>query len=168
MITTDPDALAASLIGPAMRLAGIVHDEGPDAGAELLKSLTGEQRQALPFILAAMIPVDKTAGELLGWVPGAVGQAAVPPARLRALTPVAPAVDLLGNRQRHSRRGAGGDFECGTPEGFRHHQRCREEPCDACTIAYRASDRTRHRDMRAARAAGPARPVDGQQREAVA
>jgi hypothetical protein len=143
------DALAASLIGPAMRLAGIVRDEDPEAGAELIRGLTAEQRGALPFILAAMVDVDRTAGELLAWVPGMDA----PPVRLRALTPVAPAADLLGSRRR--RRGRRGDDpECGTPEGFRAHQGRAEDPCGPCGIAYRASDRTRHRDARAARPAG--------------
>lgn len=120
-----------STVGVALRLAGIVHDEDPADAAELVDGLTDEQRRVLPFVLAAMVDIDKTPGELLGWTWYAV------PDRLRRVTAVAPAYVLLDQDRNRALA------ECGTRKGFLAHIGKGEDVCTACRIASDAWLRTR-------------------------
>ncbi len=121
-----------SLIGPALRLAGTIHgvDDLTEAG-EVINKLTLDQLLVLPFVLAAMVDIDKTPGEMLGWT------GYVPPAKFRRVTAVAPASVLTGPPAR--RPGA----VCGTRKGFISHQQHGEPPCRECTVASDAWERTR-------------------------
>jgi len=60
--------LAVRLVPKALELVGLVRDEGPDAIWEFQRKLRPREREALPVILAAMVPDDRTAEELLAWV----------------------------------------------------------------------------------------------------
>lgn len=57
----------------AQHLACLVRDEGADTIGAYLDDLTPDQLYALVTALAAMVPVDATAADLLAWV--------APPAR---------------------------------------------------------------------------------------
>ncbi len=128
---TRVGAVAESVIGVALRLAGIIHDDDPAEGAALVAGLDDEQRTVLPFVLAALVDVDKTASEMLGWLgwttPGPLGR----------LTAVAPAYALqLQPRPTNS------VSICGTRDGWRAHHRDGDEPCEACRIGNDAWVRT--------------------------
>lgn len=60
--------LAARLVPVACDLVCRVRDDGRDAVAELLGPLTAEEQRALLVVLAAMVPDDRSADELLAWV----------------------------------------------------------------------------------------------------
>ena len=125
----DPEA-AAQVVGAALRLAGILRDEDPAEAAALLASLTPGQQSALPYFLAAMIDVEQTPGEMLGWC------GYRPARRLRDVTAVAPGPALTGSGKRGTQM-----TECGTYRAWLRH-RDRGEPVDtACSIAAAARDR---------------------------
>lgn len=50
-----------------MGLVGAVRDYGPGEVAEVLAPMDRQQLLAVAVALAAMVPTDKTAGELLAW-----------------------------------------------------------------------------------------------------
>jgi hypothetical protein len=127
--------LAQRLVPKAIKLAGLVHGDG-DATAigRFLGKLTPEERAALPVILAALVPTDRTAAELLAFVTwnehGEPLETAVPlpvpPSRLQLAEP-----------------------PCGTPEAFRRHQRLGEDIDGACRDAMRAYWSARNRQKNA-------------------
>jgi len=128
-------AAVGPLVGVALRLACIVQTEDPALAVELVDGLDTTHARALPYMLAALVDIDKTPVELLAWsgynpLPG-----------LRTATAVAPATVLLGDRTRSSRTA-----ECGTHNGWLGHQARREEPCDECVIAAAAFDRANPKD----------------------
>lgn len=52
-------------------LVGRVRDDDPQANRRWLHALTtAEERDALVYVLAAMVPADKSLSALLGWVHG--------------------------------------------------------------------------------------------------
>lgn len=59
---------ARSAIVRAQALACLVRDEGPDSIGAYLDALTSDELYALTVTLAAMVPVDQPAAELLGWL----------------------------------------------------------------------------------------------------
>ena len=119
----DPEA-AGQMVGVALRLAGILHDEDPAEAAALVASLTASQQHALPFVLAAMIDVERTPAELLGWC------GYRPSRRLRNVTAVAPGPALTGSGKQGTQM-----VECGTYRAWLRHVD-RGEPIDtACGIA---------------------------------
>ena len=59
---------ARSAMVRAHRLAGMVRDEGPDGIGAYLDELDRDQLYALTVTLAAMVPIDQPAAELLGWL----------------------------------------------------------------------------------------------------
>lgn len=65
---TQGGVAATAAIRRAMRLAGMVRDEGPDTIGAYLDPLTPDQLYALTVTLAAMVDVDRTEEELLGWL----------------------------------------------------------------------------------------------------
>lgn len=52
----------------AQALACLVRDEGPDGTGAYLDALTRDELYALTVTLAAMVPVDQPAAELLAWL----------------------------------------------------------------------------------------------------
>ncbi|MEU4513250.1 hypothetical protein AB0G05_27450 [Nonomuraea wenchangensis] len=66
----DRDAYAERLVQVACNLACAVRDDGPDAAAAILATLTPEDRAALPVVMAAMIPIELPSGVLLAWHTG--------------------------------------------------------------------------------------------------
>ena len=133
--------LADSLIGVAMRLAGIVHDEDPADAWSLCEGLSDDRRWALPFVMAAMIDIEKTATQLLAWAHIKV------PSSLIGATSVAPSSLLLRERPRPTKLA-----ECGTQAAWERHMAHGEEPCDIDWIAHRgweAEKKQRQRNTRA-------------------
>lgn len=126
--------LINSVVGAALRLTGIVHLEDPADAARLLDGLSDQKRALLPLVLAAMVNIDRTADELLGWLRYS------PPTQMRGVTAVAPSSVLM--RQRPGRRRIA---ECGTHNGFNSHVNHGEDPCDECLIANAAWERDRKR-----------------------
>lgn len=61
-------AAAGNAIRRAQTFACLVRDEGPDGIGAYLDALTGDQLYALTVALAAMVPIDQPATELLGWL----------------------------------------------------------------------------------------------------
>lgn len=59
---------ARAAIRRATRLAGMVRDEGPDGLGAYLDELDREQLYAITVTLAAMVDVDSTVEDLLGWL----------------------------------------------------------------------------------------------------
>ncbi|HET9893765.1 MAG TPA: hypothetical protein VFQ44_02415 [Streptosporangiaceae bacterium] len=119
-------------VGVALRLAGIIHCEDPQEAGDLVNQLTLDELLMLPFVLAAMVDVDKTPGELLGWLDY------TPPNPLRRVTAVAPPSVLVSapRPRRH-------DAECGTHTGWESHRKHGDSPCEPCEIAEAAWQRTR-------------------------
>jgi hypothetical protein len=143
MTPRDIAKLADSLIGVGMRLAGIIHDEDPADAASLVAGLSPDRAWALPFVMAAMIDIEKTPRELFAWAHVKV------PNSLTGATSVAPPSLLLRSRPR-----PGLLLECGTRGAWDRHRAHGEEPCDACWIAHRgweADKKQRQRDRRNAR-----------------
>lgn len=66
-IDPDRDEFALTIVQIACDLAVRVRDEGPDAVAAAVAALPPEQRHALPAVMAAMIPDDRSANDLLAW-----------------------------------------------------------------------------------------------------
>ena len=52
----------------ALNLAVLVRDEGADACVVFVWSLPQDQQDALPYLLAALVPVDRPVVELLDWI----------------------------------------------------------------------------------------------------
>lgn len=129
--------LADSLIGVGMRLAGIIHDEDPAHAARLLDALTPDRQWALPFVMAAMVDVERSARELLEWAPFQT------PGGLLGATSVAPAEVLLRATTKPSRV-----KECGTDAAWRRHKYHGEEPCDIDWIAHRAWENDKKKAQR--------------------
>ncbi len=143
MTPADMVKLADSLIGVGMRLAGMVHDEDPQDAAQFVAGLAPDRVWALPYVMAAMIDIERTATELLAWAPFTV------PNGLVGATGVAPSSVLLRARPRPTQT-----LECGTPAAWERHVAHGEEPCDACWIAHRgweADKKQRERDARKGR-----------------
>lgn len=65
---TQGTRAAVAAIERAQNLACIVRDEGADTIGPYLDALNPNQMYALVTTLAAMVPVDATADDLLAWV----------------------------------------------------------------------------------------------------
>lgn len=66
---TDDDLISA--VHPAaLRLIGIVRDEGREAVEEILWPLSQQELYGLVILLAAMVPDDQPPSELLAWTHG--------------------------------------------------------------------------------------------------
>ncbi len=61
---------AQTLIPVAARLAGTVREYGRDEVAAVLAQVEPGDMPALAVVLAAMVPVDRTVRQLLGWLDG--------------------------------------------------------------------------------------------------
>lgn len=62
------DADAERLAHVAAQFAARLRDDDPDSVARwLCTTLDGSERWQLMFMLAAMVPVDQTPGQLLAW-----------------------------------------------------------------------------------------------------
>lgn len=123
--TSLPDALA---------LIGAVRDGGPDAVAAVMARA---DLPAVVVVLAAMVPDDRTPGELLAWA----DPTAVERERKR------DEAKLERLRRRHA-AGQRTLQPCGTHAAYtRHKNRC-EEACEACVLAERIYQRDRMRRRR--------------------
>lgn len=120
-------------VGVALRLAGIIHMSDPVEAAKLVAGISAEDMTVVACLLAAMVDIDKTPGELFAWVPGYRA-----PDRLRRVTAVAPPSILLDQPRKRAH-----DAECGTHNGYLAHLRHGETPDPECEIAEQAWQRTR-------------------------
>jgi hypothetical protein len=135
-------ALVEDTLGVALMLTGMVRDEGPAAAAGYLAGLPADQLAVLPFLLAALVDVDRTARELVAWTGWAQ------PVRYDGATALAPASSLLHAHPRPTR-----SPECGSEGGFGEHIAGGSPPCTRCLIAHDA-----HIRDEAVRARKPRRP----------
>lgn len=124
MTAVDTRTLPERMVPVACQLAGRVRERNPHAIRYLISQLTPRERYTLTVVLAAMIPDDRSPGQLLAWVeddaPPTSGPAAV-----RALQP------------------------CGTHAAFARHQAHDEDPCQRCRNAERVYQQTRAQRRRA-------------------
>ncbi|WP_433357710.1 hypothetical protein ACQP25_44845 (plasmid) [Microtetraspora malaysiensis] len=60
--------LAERLVQVAVHLASMVREEDPEQVRLFLRGLEQVERDMLPIVLAAMVPVDQTPDALLSWV----------------------------------------------------------------------------------------------------
>ncbi|MFI6536608.1 hypothetical protein ACIBHY_29450 [Nonomuraea sp. NPDC050547] len=131
------DTYADTLVEIACELACAVRDDGPDAAARLLATLSTEDRDTLPIIMAAMIPVDLSVGDLLAWHTGV------------SLSPHGQ-VRLVADTRKRANRRRRGLAACGTHTAFNRHKARGEELDDACKLGERIYQRNRKRKQRAA------------------
>lgn len=116
--------LAEEMTVRALELACVVRDEDADGIARWLEGVREHERTALLVALAALVPVDRPASELLAWVSwDEYGRSLKPPG-------------------------------CGTPEAYRRHKRLGELIDDDCREAMRAVWNAQNRARAAAGDAG--------------
>jgi hypothetical protein len=120
-VTETADERADRLLALGLDLACRVRDEPPTAVARGFAHLTVGEMRDLVLLLAAAVPVDRPVSELLGWFAAGVE------------------IPVRRKLQPH-----------GTPAAYRRHTDRGEEPCVACTLAYREWDRQRKADRRTA------------------
>jgi hypothetical protein len=143
--------LVEQTVGVALCIVGMIRDADPAETAEFHAGLTDDQRAILPFLIAAMVDVAKTARQLYAWTSWRQ------PIRYDGATAVSPESALLGDHPRSAR-----SRECGSQGGWTEHRDAREAPCDRCRIAHDAwkSDRqARTRRQRRGCTSSPRRPA---------
>ena len=114
-------ALAERLVPVAAAFVGVVRDEDRDGVGRFLAGLPQPERDALPVILAAMIPDDRSPADLLGWVTWDEFGRPLPP----------DAVLVLAERK----PGPAQSQPCGTVSAYKRHYVNGEKPCGACREA---------------------------------
>jgi hypothetical protein len=123
---------AQASLDRAQHFIGLVRDYDPADSATYLQTLTPEQLWDLPFVLAALVPVDQTPAELLEWCDPERRRRerdlAEQVARQARITPLRP----------H-----------GTHAAYVRHKNRDEQPCDSCVLAERVYQRNRKRASRA-------------------
>jgi hypothetical protein len=131
-------AVVEDAVGAALMLTGIVRDLDPADAAEFVAGLPVGQAEILPYVLAAMVDVDKTSRELFAWL----GWRS--PVRYDGATAVSPGSTLLHRNPRTAR-----SRDCGSEGGWREHGRDGSRKCERCLIAHDAyvrDERARDRD----------------------
>ena len=124
--------LAERLVPVALALVGAVRDQDGDGIAEFLAGLSAGERDALPVILAAMVPDDRTPQDLLSWVTfDELGRPLPAGAQMVLWSPPGP---------RRTRKDA---HPCGTPGAASRHYANGERPCEACRAAWNADQERR-------------------------
>jgi hypothetical protein len=131
--------LAEQMVPAALEFACLVRDQDAEAIGAWLQALTGQERDVLPLVLAAMVDVERTPQELLAWVtfdeegwalPGDAEMVLWAPRQRARHAPVQP---------------------CGTWAAAQRHRKNREPPCEPCRDAereYEALKRERKRQER--------------------
>jgi len=129
--------LAAAMVPRAMQLAATVRDEDRASVAVHLEGLTPPELRALCVVLAAMVDIDATAGDLLAWVTwDEHGRPLRPGTELVMASPRLPRDTVLAEMP-----------PCGSQGAVSRHYRLGEPLDPAC----REQDRQRQRDARTAR-----------------
>ena len=85
-VIESPGDRAERLVGVALQLAVVVHDEERDSVARHLAAIDSADREALLVIMAGLIDVSRPVGDLLGWVTWDENGKPLPPAPKRTLT----------------------------------------------------------------------------------
>jgi hypothetical protein len=127
--------LAERLIPKALDLVMRVRDEGRESIGAFLRSLSDLERHALPVVLAAMVPPDRTEADLLGWVPR--------PNTPHASTPQPARPASAGTKTLRP---------CGTHAAFVRHKNNGEPIDELCEQAERDYQREYKRNSRKRRA----------------
>ena len=134
--------LAERLVPKALELAGLVHGDGDALEiGRFLRSLPVDEREALPVILAGLVPVDRPQSELLAYVTW--DEYGRPLA-----APVPGDADPVGAS------GPAVRFPCGTYAAFRRHENRGELVDDECGEAARVYYRERYHRRKARQSAG--------------
>ena len=135
-----PDERAGATVPDACTLVCLVRDVDPAVTGSWLQARTREQLEALCVVLAAMVPDDRSPGDLLAWIdPGLKHtekrhQDALRKRRARNGTPAPRLVQ-----------------PCGTHAAFNRHVKAGEDPCLRCLTAEREYQAERHERRKAAR-----------------
>lgn len=125
-MTETPDQRAARLLDIGVELAVRVRDEDPNDIGRWLDSIPRHELRDMAMIVACLVPDDRPLSELLAW---------------HQHTPTVPRLTV------HA--AAHLDVPpCGTVKAARRHQRRHEDMDDACSKAYRRSERERKRRAR--------------------
>ena len=129
--------LAERLVPLAAEFAGLVHGDGDrDTIAAFLHGLPAEERGALPVILAAMIPPDRTPAELLSWVTwDEYGR------------PLPPGTELVMSSGRRRHIPDLEPAECGTRRAYNRHL-SNGERCEVCSHGEMVRQRECRQDRR--------------------
>ena len=85
--TETPGDRAERLVGAALQLAVVVHDEERDSVARHLEAIDPADRDALLVVMAGLIDVSRPVGDLLDWVTWDENGKPLPPAPKRTPTP---------------------------------------------------------------------------------
>jgi hypothetical protein len=151
------DHPAERMVTAAIELACLVRDEGPDEIGAFIRNLTGEERDALLVVQAAMIPDDTDAGTLLSWVTWDEHRRPLPGA-----VPAASRERVLAAPPRPRRRRETELVPCPSHAAYNRHKRRGELIDDGCAEAEKAYQdahwhaRKKPAAERAAEAAGEA------------
>lgn len=102
-------SLGSRTLQAALDLATMIRDQDADACHTFIQSLPQDEQAALPYILAALVPVDQPVNRLLDWVtwdddgrpiPDARRQLATAARRVKCLTSGEIATHTTANRHR--------------------------------------------------------------------
>lgn len=136
-----PNSINDPAVTHALELVGIIRDYGPDMISDYLRR-EEKRLNRIVVALAAMVPDDKTAAELLAWIdPEQMKRNA----RTRARE----------ERRRRAAERAGAPvpkptpLPCGSHAAFNRHKAKGEQPCELCQAGeriYQAAANRRRRD----------------------
>lgn len=129
MTTALTDADRAVEAG--LELVGIVREYCRDTITEWVRQRDRLALEQMVVALAAMVPDDRSARELLDWCD---------PAHTAADRRLATLRRLAGKPQRIA--------ECGTRSGYARHKNRSEEVCEPCVLAERLYQRNKQREVR--------------------
>lgn len=132
---TAPVTRADRAVLEGLEFVAIVRDLGQETIENWLRRRDRLTIETMAVALAAMVPDDRSAAELLAWCE---------PARLEAER--RKRVDA----QRRAERALQPVKECGTHAAFNRHKSIGETPCAACVVGERTFQRERARRRRAA------------------
>lgn len=133
--------VAEAMVPVAMAFVGVVRDQDGEGVGNFLRALSGAEREALPVILAAMVPDDKTPQELLAWVTWDENGDPLPRD--------AEMVLYRPRRRKYERKVPRQLQPCGTWAAAQRHRAHGEDMCEACKAAAREYYRSQnHRKPR--------------------
>lgn len=127
--------LPVRAVGRAARLAGAVHEGGPDDVAAVLCPLNRPELLELAVALAAMVPTDYSPGDLLAW-----NDRRYADVEAQFQSPLVLVESAKGNRRALQPHG--------THAAFNRHRKRGESPCVGCWQGERDFQRERARRRR--------------------
>ncbi|GAA2411274.1 hypothetical protein GCM10010404_81500 [Nonomuraea africana] len=138
--------LAKHLVKVASYFAFLIRDQGPDAAAAYKATLPQVEQDNLPYLLAAMVDIDRTEEELLAWITWDEEGRPLPGA---PQTPHIPAERAEPRRMRPP----GVRSPCPSAAALKRHRELSEPPCDACRAHEQAVQRSQYERRKTSRSA---------------